>query len=417
MNTNYLVRLNTLEKEIIDKLESVNWDFGNRKIVDKETMFPFNNRKYYTYPATYIPEIPFTIIEVLSKEGQLVMDPFGGIGTTLVQALIQKRIPISIDSNFIASKIAKDYFVLFSPFVDLDRSLQEIHQMVNNYNSDEKDYLSYLSNQRKELIGWYEEHTLNELAFLILIYDQINKKDNDEGLMALYHLCLSNVLTTVCSQNGGWAYIADNVKPKKDCLKDKHAIEKFKTNLLSCVKGVKEHKRLLENSVTNIYTDSRIKNVINEDMLRVNIEFLKGKVDLVVTSPPYPKMIDYVKSQRLSYYVENKSFWDEQQHEIGARCKRNNIDTLEKYVTDMKSCNKKIYECLAVGGYLCYVLPAFPQETDRRKAIEMVISNCYELGFEEKHRIDRCIPGTQRSNNIKWASLKKEQIIILEKCR
>lgn len=406
-----------MEKEIIDKLESVNWDFGNRKIVDKETIFPFNNRRYHTYPATYIPEIPFTIIEVLSKEGQLVMDPFGGIGTTLVQALIQKRIPISIDNNLIASKIAKDFFILFSPFVDLDRSLQEIYGLLEGHNRDEKDYVSFLSNQRKELIGWYEEHTLNELAYLILIYDQINMNNNDEGLMALYHLCLSNVLTTVCSQNGGWAYIADNVKPKKDCLKDKHTIEKFKANVLSCVKGIQEHKRLLGNSVANIYTDRSIENIINADMLQVDIKILKEKVDLVVTSPPYPKMIDYVKSQRLSYYIENKTFLDEQQHEIGARCRRNNIDTVEKYVMDMKICNKKMYECLAVGGYLCYVLPAFPQETDRREAIEMVINDCRKLGFEEKHRIDRCIPGTQRSNNIKWASLKKEQIIILEKCR
>lgn len=414
MNTDYLVRLKTLDKAVIDKLESVNWDFGNRKIVDKDTMFPFNNRKYHTYPATYIPEIPYTLIEILSIEGDVVMDPFGGIGTTLVQALIQNRVPISIDNNFIASKIAKDFFTLFSPFVDLDKCMQSVNQILNDYDSA-RDYLSLLANQRKELQGWYEQNTLNELAFIILKYDQINTLSSEEGLKALYHLCLSNILTTVCSQNGGWAYIADNVKPKEECLKDKHTIEKFKGNILGCVRGVQEHKELLGGKVTNIYEDKRVENVINADILQLDLDYLKGTVNLVVTSPPYPKMIDYVKSQRLSYYIENRTFVDELHREIGARYRRNNKGNVEKYVIDMKICNKKIYESLAIGGYLCYVLPEFPKETDRREAIEEVINDCFCLGFKEQYRTNRCIPGTQRSNNIKWASLKKEQIIILEK--
>ncbi len=416
MNTDYLARLKTLDREIIDKLESVNWDFGNRKIVDKDTMFPFNNRKYHTYPATYIPEIPYTLIEILSKEGDVVMDPFGGIGTTLVQALIQNRVPISIDNNFIASKISKDFFTLFSPFVDLDKCMQSVNRILNDYDSA-RDYLSLLANQRKELHGWYEQNTLNELAFIVLKYDQVNMSSGDEGLKALYHLCLSNILTTVCSQNGGWAYIADNVKPKDECLKHKHTIEKFKSSILGCVRGVQEHKELLGGKVINIYENECVENIINADILQVDLDYLKGKVNLVVTSPPYPKMIDYVKSQRLSYYIENRTFFDELHCEIGARYRRNNRGNVEKYVTDMKICNKKIYESLVEGGYLCYVLPEFPKETDRREAIEEVINDCYSLGFKEKYRTDRCIPGTQRSNNIKWASLKKELIIVLEKSR
>lgn len=403
-----------MDNEKIDKLNSIKWDFSNRKIVDKSTAFPFNNRKYHTYPATYIPEIPFTLIEVLSSEGEIVMDPFGGIGTTLVQALIQNRVPISVDNNLVASKIAGDFFVLFNPYICLNRCLQEIYQIVNEYDK-EKDYVVLLNEQRRELEGWYEKNTLNELAFLILKYDQINVPGNDEGRKSLYHLCLSNVLTTVCSQNGGWAYIADNVRPKEQCLKDKHTIEKFKGNLSSCVKGIQEHKELLGKNLAGIYEDKYIENVINADMRQIDLNALKGRVNLAVTSPPYPKMIDYVKSQRLTYYIENCSFVDVLQSEIGARCRRNNKDTIENYVEDMKICNKKIYESLVSGGYLCYILPKFPEETDRVEAIGEVISDCKRLGFEVSYQTERSIPGTQRSSNIKWASLKREQIIILEK--
>lgn len=416
MNINYLVRLSVLEKEIIDKLESINWDFSNRKIVDKDTMFPFNNRKYHTYPATYIPEIPFTLIEILSKEGEVVLDPFGGIGTTLMQALIQGRIPISIDNNLIASKITMDFWELFNPSIDLNRCWNCVEEIVSEFDC-KKDYSASLNGLKRELVGWYEKNTLNQLAFLVLQYEKIKLEEGDNGVVALYHLCLSNILTTVCSQNGGWAYIADNVKPKDKCLKDKNTIEKFESALQMCVKGIQEHKALMDENICGVYMNSKFKNIINADVLQVDLSALRNKVDLVVTSPPYPKMIDYVKSQRLSYYIENETFIDALQREIGARYRRNNKGCVEKYVNDMRACNKKIYECLKTGGYLCYILPEFPEETDRSDAIKKVIEDCYRLGFYESFRIDRCIPGTQRSNNIKWASLKKEQIIIMEKIR
>lgn len=411
------MRLKKLEKATIDKLKSINWDFGNRKIVDKETIFPFNNRKYHTYPATYIPEIPFTLIEILSNEGDLVLDPFGGIGTTLVQALIQGREAISVDNNPIASKVTQDFFVLFNPAVDIEKCSDCIECKLKEYVAGE-NYSSLLENQRKLFEGWYEESTFDELAFLIIKYDQI-KKEKDEAVEALFHLCLSNILTTVSSQNGGWAYIADNVKPKEKELVNKHAIDRFYTNLVLCVKGIQEHKMLIldKSSVRRVYTKGEVSNVINSDLIQADLETIKEKVNLVITSPPYPRMIDYVKSQRLSFYLEDIGFEHPLQQEIGARYRRNIKGTTEKYIEDMKKCNKKIYDCLCKGGYLCYILPEFPKETDRREAIEEVINDCYRRGFEEVFRADRCIPGTQRSNNIKWASLKKEQIIVLEKCR
>ena len=83
----------------------------------------------------------------------------------------------------------------------------------------------------------------------------------------------------------------------------------------------------------------------------------------------------------------------------------------------MKKCNERMYASLKKGGYLCYVLPDFSSEKkqDRREAIDRVIRNCIDRGMKKVFENKRCIPGTQRSNNIKWASLKQEQIIILEK--
>ena len=63
------------------------------------------------------------------------------------------------------------------------------------------------------------------------------------------------------------------------------------------------------------------------------------EVDLIITSPPYPRMIDYVKSQRMSLGFLNKTFNEYVSQEIGARCRRSRKGTLEEYENSMKQIN------------------------------------------------------------------------------
>ncbi len=405
-----------LRNETKSKLGYINWDFDKRLYINNIAITPFNNRKYHSYPGTFIPEIPFSLVELLSKEGEVVMDPFGGIGTTFTQALIQKRIPISIDNNPIATQITKDFYTLFKPNVQIEIILKMIKQITDNYDL-KRDYTIGLSGKHKELVEWYEYNTLNQVAFLIKGYDELRSSKVSTGVFELYHLCLSNLLTTVCSQNGGWAYIADNVKPKKECLHDKRALDRFLANMSVCAKGIQSYKDLLKNSLSYIYEDKQFEKIICEDFSNMNVNSIREKVDLVITSPPYPRMIDYVKSQRLSFYLDQEDFQAKIKTEIGARARRNQTGEIDLYVKSMKNCNSNIISSLKRGGYLCYILPDFSSEEkrDRMEAIDEVIRDCTYKGLDEVYRITRCIPGTQRSNNIKWASLKKENIIILEK--
>lgn len=74
--------------DIRRKLHNINWNFDFNIDYSSDSIYPFDCRKHFSYPATFIPEIPFTLIEVLSQKGDIILDPFGGIGTTFVQALM-----------------------------------------------------------------------------------------------------------------------------------------------------------------------------------------------------------------------------------------------------------------------------------------------------------------------------------------
>ena len=72
----------TRERRAMTLLSNIDWSFDTSLYSRARSPFLFDCRKYHWYPATFVPEIPYSLIEVLSVPGQVVFDPFGGIGTT-----------------------------------------------------------------------------------------------------------------------------------------------------------------------------------------------------------------------------------------------------------------------------------------------------------------------------------------------
>jgi len=61
----------------------------------------------HPYPAKMVPQIAREIIRRFTKEKALVLDPFCGSGTVLLEALIAGRNGIGIDTNPLACLIAR----------------------------------------------------------------------------------------------------------------------------------------------------------------------------------------------------------------------------------------------------------------------------------------------------------------------
>ena len=62
---------------------------------------------FYRYPARFSPRFPAAAIECFSKPGDLVLDPYMGGGTTVVEALAAGRRAIGNDVNELAVFVAK----------------------------------------------------------------------------------------------------------------------------------------------------------------------------------------------------------------------------------------------------------------------------------------------------------------------
>jgi len=79
------------------------WDFAHLGIKDTQNSVHF----FHHWTAKFIPQIPRRIIEMYAKPGDVILDPFMGCGTTLVEATRSGHDAWGTDINPLAVRIAK----------------------------------------------------------------------------------------------------------------------------------------------------------------------------------------------------------------------------------------------------------------------------------------------------------------------
>lgn len=412
-------------KEGLSILNNVNWDFSQKRLTTPNKIYPFDCRHHHWYPATFIPEIPFTLIEVLSKPNATVYDPFGGIGTTYFQSLLLQRSPITTEICSVAVNYMKALFNLFNPDIKWSNVTKDLDALLNSYDAN-RNYITDLPDiiLIDGLIPWYSKNTFNQIAFL---YSELYRIEQNETLKSLLEISISANLKSSSSQDRGWGCIADNVIPKEKQITDKNFIKNVKNHSNRLINDVKKHITFLTNSYTVFYNELSYDSTIYHTDVRKASMIPDSSIDLLITSPPYPNMADYVTSQRLSYYLSGYEVnpsdiraTPDFEMEIGARRKRFKSTSLDKYETDMKEVNISISKQMKIGGLACFVLPEFNKDNEnninRRQIISDVLLHLeQECGFERMEEFVRVLPTKRRHHNQKWARLDKEKIYIFQR--
>jgi hypothetical protein len=200
-------------------------------------------------------------------------------------------------------------------------------------------------------------------------------------------------------------------------------IRVFQNHVNRLIVDIENHLKAVSKEYRETYTEASIKQTIFQADNRYFNGVADESIDLVVTSPTYPNMTDYVKSQRLSYYWLGLAVTKDNEDavkEIGARNKRGMKDSLTNYISDMKIFNDNLCRKIAVGGYVCLVLPEFgnqnKNDSERKGVIQQVITD-FSNNLSKEKEIERVVPAGRKSHNIKWATLEKEKIYIFRKTK
>lgn len=387
-----------------DSLHSIDWDFGN-----------FSNEglnSLHWYPATFISAIPGSIIPLLSNEDDLVVDTFCGTSVTGYEAIRLGRRYFGIDNNPIAVLISKAKLT----FPDRDSLLQPFH----NYINDPYILKSKQNEHPNELLlkKWYHPETYYELNNLLSFISSIESPTSRIPALAVF----SSILKKACSQAKHWGWVCDNVIPKPEEIVYKNAIDIFNKSLNNYCDAVEATLSDIKNrNVNNTLEVIRSKwEVKCADTIQTLNKMDSNSIDLIVTSPPYHGVADYVKAQRLSFLWFDKSIteiegysYDDfeglRKSETGARSKRYNQSSYTDFMNYMKGyidlCKKKLKK----GKYLVMIVG---DSNARNQTIASVDDYATSDGFSKEYEFSRQIRESKRRL---MAKVTNEQIKVYVK--
>lgn len=222
----------------------------------------------HSYPAMMMPRIARNVIQEYATSESIVLDPYMGSGTTLLEGMVENvGKVIGFDLNPLA--------VLISTAKTTKFNLEKIKKEIDNL-----DYhLSVLSNYEHPsftiLESWFKQENIDELARLKAVINNIE----DSDVRLFFSVVFSETVRHVSFTRNGEFKLYKIPESKRDSH-NPDAIAIFSQKLQSVYTTVKD---FYENTTfLNSQTDVSIMNAAITDS-----DVKPNSIDLVVTSHPY----------------------------------------------------------------------------------------------------------------------------------
>lgn len=349
---------------------------------------------YHKYPAKFIPQLVRKVIVKYSRPGEVVLDSFGGCGTTLVEAKLNGRKSIGLDVNKVAVLISKAKTIGIKPEL-----LQEKNRVLLEKISGRTSNKDYYEHANERLKYWFKPEQYNKLK---LIYGCIQEEPNKK-IKLLYYCCFSNILKN-CS-----IWLAKSIKPQRDFeKKEEEPFVAFKKHL--------NYMSKKNNEFVDLLNSKKVGDVSclmkNGDARRVNLP--KEHIDLIVTSPPYVTSYEYAELHQLSilWFGYTDDIKKIKKNFVGTKSKKQirvtvGSDAAEvliqklkdkrlklarhvsNYYFDLAKCYKEMYRVLKDDKYLCIIIGDTEYENIKIPNAEITMELLKNIGFEVKRIIKR----------------------------
>jgi DNA modification methylase len=396
---------------LLQALQRINWDFSDYN----SSKYPLDINSIPWYPATFIPPIPKFLTALFTQPGDVILDPFGGKGTTTVETIKLGRFPIYNDINPFAVEITRAIVLVIKKRLQNQVFLDNENDLVENYKVDPNisERIIHEFNINRDIFKWYEEATLNDLLCIVdLMYKK--KAENEEAFL-IRKFALSSILKPASSQHGHFTYVTDNCKPTELIRKEAKKMYIDRINQILHAADDLIHQFKITNPNDNLQT------IIDKSLIHAGdarkLDWIKdNSVNLVITSPPYLCAQDYIKTMRLTnLFFPNNDFNEKPRDEIGPRSKRssNSKIVVEQFYSDMNLVFSEIERVLADGGYFCFI---FGQGKTKITSSYDTISDLHR-DIIEKYSFAKIYQTERKISNraIQVGGVDKETILIFQK--
>lgn len=254
----------------------------------------------HTYPAKLLPHIPYFFLNntILTKPGDIVLDPFCGSGTVLLESVMSGRNALGADSNPLAILISK---VKTTPY-NVEFLSEQLIRIINESISVDSFNLPEVVN----IDHWFLKRIQKELGRLYSVINGIE----DQIIREFFMVCLSNCVKKVSLAD---PRVSVPVRLRYEQYPDGHPLKKKTVDRLQglhdldvlskfrtiCKENIRRFKQAhFDNSIRAevISSDARLlTSAIDCEALLDN-----ESVDMVLTSPPYGGAQKYIRASSLN---------------------------------------------------------------------------------------------------------------------
>lgn len=377
----------------------------------------------HPYPAMMIHPIARKLLLEFSKEGDIILDPFMGSGTVLVESLLHHRYAYGIDINPLALLLAQ---VKTTPLKigNLIETLQDILYTTKNIPFKKPVFFN--------INFWFKENIIDELAVLLAKIENLS----DPKIQNFFKVAFSETVRYVSNTQGGEFKLL-----RKKEIKN-HNPDVFETFKKISLKNIGKMKETYKNEPKTWV------NIFDKDT-RQPIPLEQESISLVLTSPPYGDSrttVAYGQFSRLSLQwlgyrkinIDNESLggipcrflFNDLPSESLAKTIKRIAEKDEKRAREVLSFYVDLYKCfinlaplVKRNGYFCAVVGNRRVKQMTIPTDEIITELCEDLGFSHIDTIIRAIPNKRmpRVNSptniegITETTMNEEFIVIFRK--
>lgn len=309
--------------------------------------------RLHPYLGKYIPQLVEVFLRKYFKPGQIVLDPFIGSGTTLVQANELGINSIGFDISQFNISICRAKTSQYN-LKQVREEVMDVIEKLNTIPSKEKTQLSLwehpsiydtsLSQTDSEYLKtWFAPQALSELLTYknLILAGQYEYKDLLKVILS--RSARSARLTTHFDLDFPkkpqtepyWCY-----KHSRECSPTQESFKFLRRYSLDTLKRIEEFAQIRTNATVNVeHGDSR--------------ELKIPKIDGVITSPPYVGLIDYHEQHAYAYHLLGLD--DRSKHEIGPASNGSSQKAQQKYLDDIAAVFRSCTKSMSSGGRLIVV--------------------------------------------------------------
>ena len=257
------------------------------------------SHQMHSYPAKLLANIPYYFLatDAFCPINGIVLDPFCGTGTVLLEAVLSGRSALGADANPLAELITtvKTNYI----------AKETLHETLGQVMKQAKSYRKIIEYPNAVAV-WYSMTSLRQLTNL---QRAINKVE-DERQRAFFELCFSSTARKVSYTDPSisvpvhWnprRFSANpnrekEVKEKLEELKTINVYMKFETICKANIDRLETLKGKIRDDVAA--------RIVANDARQLGLE--DKSVDLILTSPPYAGAQKYIRASWLNLYWLNK---------------------------------------------------------------------------------------------------------------